>query len=90
MENAHRRKLSGVQETVAQFRIQGYWTTQATKLAKIVRVSCITCWKLDKRPMEQEMGNLPKELLVNQMAWGNLELDLFGPQWTKTMSLGSW
>ena len=34
MEKAHRRKHSGVEETVTQFRLQGYWTTQASKLAK--------------------------------------------------------
>ena len=79
MEKAHRRKHSGVEETVAQFRLQGYWTTQASKLAKKVKSECITCRRLDKKPMIQEMGNIPKDLLVNQVAWGHVEMDLFGP-----------
>ena len=36
MERAHRVKHSGVDETVTQFRLMGYRTTEATKLAKVM------------------------------------------------------
>ena len=79
MEQAHRHKHSGVDETVAQFRLMGYWTTQAAKVAKSVHSRCVTCRYLDKHPVCQQMGGVPKQVLFNPVAWGDLELDLFGP-----------
>ena len=37
MEESHAKKHSGVDETVAQFRMNGFWTVQAAKLAKVIR-----------------------------------------------------
>ena len=79
MEQAHRKKHSGVSETVAQFRMMGYWAPHAQKLAKSIRNGCVTCRLLDKRPEHQLMGSIPKEQLTNVMAWGEVEMDLFGP-----------
>ena len=79
MEQAHRRKHSGIEETVSQFRLQGYWTTDAAKLAKKIKSNCVTCRLLDKKPIHQLMGEIPKVQLVNQVAWNEIELDLFGP-----------
>ena len=79
MEEAHRRKHSGVQETAMQFRLSGYWTPQANKLARTVRNRCVTCKRLDKRPLEQTMGQVPREQLQNLVPWGHVELDLFVP-----------
>ena len=79
MEKVHRRMNSGVEEMVAQFRLQGYWTTQTSKLVKKVKSECVTCRRIDKIPVIHEMGNIPKELLVNQFAWGHVEMDLYGP-----------
>ena len=50
MEESHRYKHSGVSETVARFRMLGYWTPQAAKLAKQIKNRCVTCKLLDKRP----------------------------------------
>ena len=50
MEQAHREKHSGVSETVARFRMKGYWTPQAQKLAKSIRNSCVMCRLLDMKP----------------------------------------
>ena len=79
MEYAHQGKHSGVEETLSRFRMLGFWTTQAGKLAKKVKVACVICRHLDKRVMHQAMGSLPKKLLLNPIAWGQLEMDLFGP-----------
>ena len=79
MEHAHNMKHSGVEETVSRFRLLGFWTTQAGKLAKSVRNFCVVCRYLDKQPMKQKMGSLPKNQLVSPIAWGHLEMDLFGP-----------
>ena len=79
MEHAHNMKHSGVEETVSRFRLLGFWTTQAGKLAKSVRNFCVVCRYLDKQPMKQVMGSLPKNQLISPIAWGHLEMDLFGP-----------
>ena len=79
MTEAHEKKHSGVEETVAQFPMLGYWTTQAGKLAKSVKSKCIVCKYLDKPAMGQIMGSLPKTQLVEPIAWGQVEMDLFGP-----------
>jgi len=79
MKQAHRKKHCGVDETVATFRLNGYWTTQASKLAKKVKSNCITCRYLDRKPMKQMMGSIPKDQMVQPVAWGDVELDLFGP-----------
>ena len=79
MEDVHSKKHSGVEETVSRFRMQGFWTPQAGKLAKSVKSACVVCRYLDKQVMCQTMGSLPKSQLVSPVAWGQLELDLFGP-----------
>ena len=84
MREAHEIRHSGVVDTVAQFRLLGYWTSNAKRLARQVRNSCVTCRHLDHQPIQQIMGNVPKERLVNPIAWGHIELDLFGPMVCKS------
>ena len=79
MQEAHDKKHSGVEETTAQFRLMGYWTVQAGKLAKSVRSHCVICRFLDKKTVGQVMGGVPKEQLISPCAWGHVEVDLFGP-----------
>ena len=79
MEQAHKRKHSGVEETVCQFRMSGFWTVRASKLAKKVKSKCVTCRILDKQPVHQAMGGIPSQQVINPMAWGEVEMDLFGP-----------
>ena len=79
MEHAHQQKHSGVEETVARFRMNGFWTTQAGKVAKSVKAKCIVCRYLDKNALCQTMGSHAAKPLVSPMAWGHIEIDLFGP-----------
>ena len=79
MEQAHRLKHSGVDETVTRFRLMGYWTTEAMKIAKAIKSRCVTCRILDKQPVNQLMGSIPQEQTLSPVAWGDVELDLFGP-----------
>ena len=51
MTQAHNKKHSGIEETVAQFRLSGYWTTEAAKLARNIKSNCVTCRILDKKPI---------------------------------------
>ena len=79
MREAHERKHSGVEETLAHFHMHGYWTNQAGKLAKRIKSQCIICRYLDKTPLKQTMGSVPMDQVVSPMAWGYVEMDLFGP-----------
>ena len=73
------RGHGGVVATVAKFRNDGFWATHAIKLAKSVKNSCVICRYLDHKPLFQTMGLIPKERLVAPVAWGHVEIDLFGP-----------
>ena len=53
MARAHRKGHVGALVTVAKFRMTGFWTLQAGRLAKKVRSSCIFCQYLDKLPIKQ-------------------------------------
>ena len=79
MRLAHQAKHSGAEETVARFRMMGYWTMEATKWAKLIKSCCVQCKSLDKRPMNQIMGGIPRKQLINWVAWAHVEVDLFGP-----------
>ena len=79
MEKAHRQKHAGVEETVARFRMSGFWTPQASKLAKSIKSRCVTCKLLDKRPEHQLMGGIPRDQLSEASSWSHVEMDLFGP-----------
>ena len=79
MAQAHGKGHVGVAATVAKFRMAGFWTPQAGKLAKSVKNLCVTCRYLDHHPIGQVMGGIPRERLENPMVWGQVELDLMGP-----------
>ena len=64
MTQAHYKKHSGIEETVAQFRLSGYWTTEAAKLARHIKSMCVTCRILDKKPIAQQMGNIPRDQIT--------------------------
>ena len=57
MEHAHGQKHSGVEDTVSRFRMNGFWTVQAGKLAKSVKSKCIICRYLDRNALSQSMGS---------------------------------
>ena len=79
MEKAHQDKHSGIEETVARFRMNGFWTPKAAKLAKSVKLKCVICRYLDKHPICQTMGGIPRDQVISPVAWGDVEMDLFGP-----------
>ena len=79
MAQAHRKGHVGVVATVAKFRMAGFWTPQAGKLAKTIKSRCVTCRYLDHHPIVQVMGGIPKERLEDPVVWGQVELDLMGP-----------
>ena len=79
MRESHEKSHEGVNRTVGRFRLSGYWASQAVKLARLVKRRCVICRYLDLHPVGQLMGSIPADRLVNPVAWGDVELDLFGP-----------
>ena len=65
--------------TVANFRMARFWTTQAGRLAKKVRTSCVFCQYLDHQLINQKMETFSKQRFINPVAWGDVKLDLMGP-----------
>ena len=79
MREAHEFCHASQDGTLSRFRSQGYWTVRACHLAKRVKNDCITCRKLDPKILSQIMGGIPTERLLEPMAWGYSQIDLFGP-----------
>ena len=65
MEDVHKVKHQGVDETLSQFRLMGFWSPQAKRLARQVKNNCVICRYLDHHPMKQAMGTVPRERLVD-------------------------
>ena len=80
MEDSHRFHHGGQDSTLNRFRTMGYWTVRGGHLAKSVKKSCVPCRKVDaKNDIAQPMGPFPAEVLIDPVAWGCCQLDLFGP-----------
>ena len=79
MEDSHRFSHSGMDGTVSRFRLQGFWTVGAGRIAKSVKESCVPCRKTSGKPLYQPCGEIPAEQLQQPMAWGFCQLDLLGP-----------
>ena len=75
MKQAHMVSHTGVNRTVVEFRSEGWWTVQDSKLAKSLRMKCVLCCYLDKIPMKQSMGkrNISN---ISPAVWKVVELDL--------------
>ena len=69
----------GTDATLIAFRQRGYWVPQGGKLAKKIRNACVNCRKLDAKCLQQPLGPIPIERLLQPVAWGHVELDLCGP-----------
>ena len=79
IEKGHRKSNLGAVSTVTKFCMNGFWTPQAIRQAKKVRSEFVICRLLDKQPMNQQMGSVSKERLVNPGTWSHVEIDLKGP-----------
>ena len=65
--------------TLCRFRMEGYWTVRAGVVAKKVANACIDCRKKSAKTLSQPLGEIPAEQLIDPMAWGFCQMDLFGP-----------
>ena len=77
MRKTHENCHSGVNGTVSEFRLSGYWIPQAAKLAKKVKNNCVVCLHLDLHPMTQVMCGIPRgrgkrvwgTVIINKNSW---------------------
>ena len=79
MRYAHQHSHLAQDGTAARFRTIGFWSSRCGHLAKDVYEKCVTCRKLNKRTLQQKMGQIPPEKLSEPYAWGFCQMDLFGP-----------
>ena len=79
MEESHRFSHSGQDGTVSRFRARGYWTVRAGVIAKTVKNACVPCRKVTGKTLTQLSGEIPADRILQPMAWGQCQLDLFGP-----------
>ena len=77
-EYTHRKGHHGVATTVSKIR-KRFWIPKIHNMIKSIRYNCVTCKKLDNKPNQQIMGQLPHERLKPSPPWHNTAIDLFGP-----------
>ena len=77
-EHIHRKGHHGVATTVAKIRTR-FWVPKVHNMVKSIKYKCETCKKLDTKPNQQAMGQLPQERLKPSPPWYNTAIDLFGP-----------
>ena len=58
----HYKDHAGIETTLAKLQSK-FWVPQARKLIKSVKSKCVKCRILDKKCLDQRMGNLPEERL---------------------------
>jgi hypothetical protein len=76
----HRKRFHcGYHSLVYESR-RSYWITKDRYIAKKLVRRCITCRKLRKQPLQQQMGQLPELRTGHQRkAFQNCAIDMFGP-----------
>ena len=65
--------------TMAMIRGGGFWILGMGNKVKKLLHECVICSKLRGSPMEQQMGNLPRERLIPAPPFTNCGCDTFGP-----------
>ena len=79
MINSHKRGHGGQDYTLSNFRQDEFWCVQGGKLAKAVRYKCVLCRVMDSVLLQQPLGPIPPDRLLQPTAWGQVEVDLMGP-----------
>lgn len=78
IKHLHNIDHGGVDLTLAKLQSR-FWVPGARKVIKSVKEKCVTCKRIDKVMLEQQMGQLPDRRLKPSPAFFNTSLDLFGP-----------
>ena len=76
--HVHNKGHYGVSATVSKIRAK-YWIIGVHRLVKSIKYNCVTCKKLDRLLVKQQMGKLPIERLKPSPPWYYCGVDLFGP-----------
>ena len=69
--------------TVNTIRIHGYWIMSLISSVAAAIHNCITCRKLYKNTMEQQMSNLPSDRVNEAPPFSYSAVDIFGPYLVK-------
>ena len=79
MIDSHRFAHSGQDGTVSRFRMSGYWTIAAGRIAKRVKNACVPCRKFEGKTLNQLCGGIPEERMKELSAWYFCQIDIIGP-----------
>ena len=69
---------TGSSATTSKVRLK-VWIVKLERMVKSIKQHCVTCRKINKRPENQIMGQLPIDRLKPAPAWHSVSLDYFGP-----------
>lgn len=82
-EREHKLMMhSGPQLTLFSLR-QKYWLIDGRNITRKVSRNCLPCIKARPPTLEQLMGNLPRDRVVNFRPFAALGVDFAGPIWTR-------
>lgn len=76
---AHANTLHGGVQQIMHYLRTKYWIIGLRRAAKGLIKSCVTCRRFRKRPIEQLMGDLPKERVTISRPFAYCGVDYFGP-----------
>lgn len=70
---------TGARTTMAAVRDAGYWLINGKSVIKEVIHKCVVCRRLHQRPVDQKMGQLPRERVEQSPPFTHVGMDVFGP-----------
>lgn len=80
MENVHRNSGHLGRETILSTLRRKFWIVKGNALARKITNSCFICCKIQAKPMNQIMGELPAARISGDLpAFSHIGIDFFGP-----------
>ena len=79
MKKCHEELHGGCDQTLASYRLAGYWSPQARKVARKIRKNCKVCEKEKPTLLEMKMGDHKQEILEATTPFEICQVDLMGP-----------
>lgn len=79
IEEKHREFLHPGAQTLQFLIFQNFWILSARRAIRKIISKCVKCWKLNPRPCQPPMGNLPISRISEAKAFSTSGVDLCGP-----------
>ena len=80
LDHLHEKRAHCGSKSLTYESRRRFWIVGVRHMAKHLTAKCVTCKKLRKKPLEQQMGQLPKlRVAVGLPAFCNTAINMFGP-----------